>query len=270
MMKFTTISVTEPITAQRRQSCREPIVQQEQLAVEMPIALVYNGISHVVLMASPMDLTSLAIGFSLTEGIISSAHQIYAVDSEWTDRGIILNISIASSCFQNLKAKRRMMTGRTGCGICGLESLEQFVPDLPRITQYPEISTQQIYQALQDFEHHQPIRALTGAMHAAAWVYQGRILYTLEDLGRHNALDKLIGKLARENIDFSSGWVLVSSRASYEMVSKCSMVGIACLAAVSAPTSMAVQLADQAGMSLIAFARSERFTIYTHANYIQE
>lgn len=241
----------------------------DSLINETPISLVYNGISHVVLMATAQDLSELALGFSLTEGILTHPGQLYDVEVEEACNGILVQMEIASEQFQALKGRRRNMTGRTGCGLCGIENLDAVKPDIKRIdTRYP-IPLAHINQALSVFADHQPLRENTGSVHGVAWVNNnGEIVALFEDAGRHNALDKLIGYGAKAGWDWSSGFVLVSSRASYEMVVKSAVMGIGCLVAVSAPTALAVSLAQEANMTLIGFAKPERQVIYAGHEYI--
>lgn len=241
----------------------------EQIANEIPVALVYNGISHVVLMATPQNLAELALGFSLSESILHNSKQLYDLDMVAREEGIEIQMQIASECFAALKNRRRSMAGRTGCGLCGIDSLSAAMPCLPVLERTQIIRAADIQAALMDFEQHQPLRAQTGSLHAVAWVEQGYIQAAFEDVGRHNALDKLIGYLVKQNIDFQKGFLLTSSRASYEMVAKSAVAGIGCMVAVSAATDLAVQMAHNSNITLIGFARPKRQSIYTHAQYIQ-
>lgn len=242
--------------------------ESDVLAEETAVALVYNGISHVVLMATPQDLADLALGFSLSEGILQRTSEAYDIEVRQACDGIEVHLEIASARFQALKLRRRNMNGRTGCGLCGVDSLAAVKPDLAAVARSRNLSAAQIQTALSQFENHQPLRAQTGSVHAAAWVDDGGIVAAFEDVGRHNALDKLIGRGARENWDWQQGFLLVSSRASYEMVAKAAAAGIGCLVAVSAPTALAARLAQDAGMTLIGFAKPQRFTLYTHPQFI--
>lgn len=239
------------------------------LSNEVPVALVYNGISHVVLMATPQDLPELALGFSLTEGILSSASQLYDVEVLQTPAGMLVNMDIASAAFLQLKGRRRNLSGRTGCGLCGIESLDVVKPVITPVKVRPKVSAAHISDALDAFASLQPLRAQTGSVHGVAWVNgSGQIQALFEDVGRHNALDKLLGFGARAGWNWSEGFVLVSSRASYEMVVKSAVLGVGCLVAVSAPTALAVQLAQEANMTLIGFARPGQQVIYTGHEYI--
>jgi FdhD protein len=243
------------------------IAIQEKVATETPIALVYNGISHVVMMATPSNLEEFALGFSLSEGIIDCIEQVYDIDITQQEHGIEINITISTEKFVKLKLWRRNQTGRTGCGLCGAESLQQAIRPIPTVPATMPISFDILQQAILSLSEQQLLLQQTGASHCAAWCNQyGKTIMLNEDIGRHNALDKLIGNLTKEKIIFSQGFALISSRASYEMVTKSCQVGISVLVAVSAPTSLAIQLAKKSGLTLIGFARTGRFTIYTQ-NY---
>lgn len=236
----------------------------DNVAEEVAVALVYNGISHVVMMASPNDLKDFALGFSITEGILTSADELYGIELQQHDAGVEVQLNIASQRMMQLKQQRRNLTGRTGCGLCGAESLEQAVRPIKVLQSPGKVSDQAIQHAVLKLDQNQPQQALTGACHGAAWCNkQGDILMVREDVGRHNALDKLIGALVREGIDMQQGFVLISSRASYEMVQKVTAVGIATLVAVSAPTGLALRLAREAGLQLIGFARPHRHVSYS-------
>nr|WP_264180173.1 MULTISPECIES: formate dehydrogenase accessory sulfurtransferase FdhD [Alcaligenes] len=247
-----------------------PQEDQDALAREQAVALEFNGISHSALLCSPSDLEDLAYGFSMTEGIIRTADDIRGVDVLEGERGSLLQIEIASACQHQLKARRRQLAGRTGCGLCGLESLDEVRRQLPRLDapeHRPDAAA--IFQALDALRSSQPLHRLTGATHAAAWCnLQGDILAVREDVGRHNALDKLLGHMLRNDIDPRSGMVLISSRASFEMVQKAAAMGINFVVAVSAPTAYAVQIADELGVMLAAFARDRSFTLYSHPHYL--
>lgn len=234
---------------------------QDDIVTEVPVALVYNCISHAVMMTSPVDLIDFAYGFSLSEQIIASVDDIEDVVVIPNDLGVTLRVQISAECFERLD-QRRNMVGQTGCGLCGVENLKQAIRPVPAVSA-PELEDNVIQQALSALRQHQPINAETGATHAAAWCnLQGEILVCREDVGRHNALDKLIGHLKRQSGQLSDGFVLVSSRASYEMVQKTAQAGIGALVAVSAPTSLAVAQAREAGLLLIGFARPGRHVIY--------
>lgn len=236
------------------------------VAREVAVAFEYNGVSHAVMLATPCDLEDFAVGFSLSEGIVDSASELYGVETRAEDAGITLVIEVASGPFARLKQRRRTLAGRTGCGICGAESLAQVLRPLPALAERgPRIDAAAVARAHGELAAYQPLRAATGATHGAAWcAADGRVLCAREDVGRHNALDKLIGSLARTHTDTAQGFALITSRASVEMVQKSATVGIALLAAVSAPTRLAVRLAQECGQTLIGFVRGAQFCVYTH------
>lgn len=241
----------------------------DDLAVELPVALEFNGISHAVMLATPCDLESFALGFALSEGIVINPAEFRGAETEESELGITVHCEISSQAFMNLKQRRRNMTGRTGCGLCGVESLEQVIRALPAVPHGTDIPLLSIRAALKALTAMQPLGRLTGGMHAAAWSNpDGRLQQVCEDVGRHNALDKLIGRMTECSLDFQHGFLLITSRASVEMVQKAATMGIASLIAISAPTALAVETAKAAGMTLIAFARGDEFVAYTHANRI--
>ncbi|KDN15551.1 formate dehydrogenase family accessory protein FdhD [Snodgrassella communis] len=240
----------------------------DNISAEIPVALVYNGISHVVLMATPANITELALGFSLSEGIIENAEQIYAIDVSEHQHGIMVEIELASAAFSRLKSRRRQMSGRTGCGLCGIDSLAAVQPELKPVLRTEHINFSIIGQVLTDFNQCQQLRAQTGSVHGVVWADMfGRIVTVREDIGRHNALDKLIGWGLRTKVDWKQGFVVLSSRASFEMVMKSAITGIGCIVAVSAPTTYAIDLAHKANITLVGFARCNRQVIYTHPQY---
>ncbi len=239
------------------------------VAEEVPIAMVYNGISHVVMMATPQNLEDFVLGFSLTEGICDTPADIFGVDRVDTPDGIELQIEISERCFQRLKNMRRNMTGRTGCGLCGAESLQQAIRLPPPVTVDEPVCSDVIVRAMQAMPQQQPLNLATGAVHAAAWSdRQGNIFLLREDVGRHNALDKLIGALA--NTERPPGFLLVTSRASYEMVQKAGWAKMGLLAAVSAPTSLAIELAKNLNITLLGFVRGDDFVVYANSHGISE
>lgn len=239
----------------------------DDVAEEVPVALVYNGISHAVMMATPLDLEAFAIGFSLTEGIVHSVAEIRDIEIAPGCDGIEVRIEIGQRSFMALRAHRRTLAGRTGCGVCGTESLalldlEPTPVGVParRIEPTPAM----LRHATDALQARQVLIAATGGVHAAAWCdAQGNVVAVFEDVGRHNALDKLIGHLARTRTTFGDGFVLLSSRASYELVRKAARMRIQMLATISAPTSLAIRIAAQAGLRLLSFCRKDGFVEYT-------
>ena len=235
------------------------------LAEEVPVALVYNGISHVVMMASPKDLELFAIGFSLSEGIIAHPQEIYGMDVVPACNGLEVQIELSSRRFMGLKERRRALAGRTGCGVCGVEQLNDIGKPIIPLPFTQTFNLAHLDRALEHLNDVQPIGQLSGCTHAAAWVLpSGSIAGGHEDVGRHVALDKLLGRRARENNVWQQGAALVSSRASYEMVQKSAMCGVEILFAVSAATTLAVEVAERCNLTLVGFCKPGRATIYTH------
>ncbi len=239
------------------------------IAEEVPIALVYNGVSHAVMLATPQDLEDFALGFSLTEGILDAPSDLYGVEVVNQPQGIALHLDVATACFQRLKEKRRSMTGRTGCGLCGSESLEQAlrIPTgklAKKSTGSDKVTGKVICLAFANIRQQQELQALTGATHASAWInVHGGVELLREDVGRHNALDKLIGAMAKTK-QWNDGFVLTTSRASYEMVQKTASAGINILVAISAPTGLAIRVAEQCDLTLVGFARENSYVVYSH------
>ncbi|MCX7088485.1 MAG: formate dehydrogenase accessory sulfurtransferase FdhD [Methylococcales bacterium] len=239
--------------------------QQDYIAEEVPVSLVYNGIPHVVMLATPTNLEEFVLGFSVTEGIIGNAQELLSVKRYNRSNGIEMQCKIPPERFSCLADKGRNLTGRTGCGLCGASTLQQAIREPKPVNGELSLEATELLAAVADIKQRQQLNQLTGSVHAAAWAVPGQGLIALrEDVGRHNALDKLIGLLVRNKTDFSTGFVIVTSRASYEMVQKATAVGITLLAAISAPTGLAIRLAEQSGLTLIGFARDERYVVYTH------
>lgn len=243
----------------------------DTVAEEVPVAFVYNGRPHAVMMATPADLEEFALGFSLTEGIIGAADECARVEVAEALAGIELRIGIPPARAALLEDRVRELTGRTGCGLCGAQTLEAAVRHPAPVGEPRPIDERALLRALDDLQGLQTINAATGATHAAAWARSdGEIALVREDVGRHNALDKLVGAAARGNIDLGGGFLLVTSRASFEIVMKAATVGIGIVVAISAPTALAIALAAQANVTLVGFARSEGFSIYAHPQRIEK
>ncbi|MBI4986381.1 MAG: formate dehydrogenase accessory sulfurtransferase FdhD [Rhodocyclales bacterium] len=237
----------------------------DAVADEVPIALEYNGIGHVVMLASPTDLEDFALGFSLTEGIVAAVGEVYDVEVAPGTAGIAVRLTIAAARCAGLKERRRNLAGRTGCGLCGAESLDQVFRPLAPVTSPLRLRVATLHEALARSGQRQRLQRLTGATHAAFWLRaDGEIDCVREDVGRHNALDKLIGALAAQHCDFGAGAALITSRASYEMVQKAAAVGIGLVAAVSAPTALAVRMAESLNLTLVGFARAADHVVYAH------
>lgn len=243
--------------------------EADHLAEETPVALEYNGISHATMLATPADLEDFALGFSLSEGIIDSAADVRGIDVAPQCDGIVVQLEISSACEARLKSRRRAMAGRTGCGLCGVETLPEVLRPVPPVAAGAPLRAQAVLAAMRDMRARQRLHDLTGATHAAGWAgADGTIALLREDVGRHNALDKLVGALARHGLAAASGMVLVSSRASFEMVQKTAAAGVPVLAAVSAPTALAVRLAQEANITLLGFLRNDDATLYAHPERI--
>lgn len=242
---------------------------QDKLAEEVPIALIYNGISHAVMLATPQDLEDFALGFSLSEGILSDKSELYSIEIREQVKGIELHCEIASERFVQLKDRRRTLAGRTGCGLCGSESLEQALRYPQKLEAQVIFHKSAIQRGLQLMPMQQKLQQQTGATHACAWVLEdGTVDILREDVGRHNALDKLIGAIAKNN-SRHAGFIITSSRASYEMVQKTASAGINMLVAISAPTGLAIRIAQQCGLTLVGFARENSYVIYSHPENLE-
>jgi len=237
----------------------------DQVIEEVPVALEFNGISHAVMLATPRDLEDFALGFALSEGILDKRADLHDIEPVEEKGGITLRLEIASSCFARLKQYRRSMAGRTGCGLCGTESLEQAVRPVARVEHGFSVEARAISRGLEAMRAGQVLQQATGAVHAAAWCdAEGKVRLLREDVGRHNALDKLVGALAYAGASTDQGFALVTSRASYEMVQKVASAGIGILAAISAPTALAIATARAANLALAGFARDHDMVIYAH------
>ncbi len=237
----------------------------DRVAEEAPVALTYHGVPHVVMLATPADLEDFAYGFTLSEELVASAEEIRSVEVLPAADSVEVRISIAWERFPELLRRRRNLTGRVGCGLCGAETVGEAIRDRFHVGPGPVVGVSDLHAAIVQLESLQPLNARTGSVHGAAWVVPGRGIYCVrEDVGRHNALDKLIGALTRARMDLQAGYALVTSRASYEMVQKSATVGITFLAALSAPTAFAIRYAERSGLTLVAFARRERHVVYTH------
>ncbi|MEC4724385.1 formate dehydrogenase accessory sulfurtransferase FdhD [Shewanella sp. D64] len=236
----------------------------ETVATEVRVALIYNGISHVVMMASPTALKEFAIGFSLSESIIKNAQDIRAIEVEQIETGILIHIEISQRCFMQLKQHRRSLAGRTGCGICGVEQIEQTVKPTVKVTGKKQFDLTYLKRALANLHKYQQTFNLTGATHAAAMLSaEGEITSCFEDVGRHVALDKLIGHISTDKSSVQTA-LLLTSRASFEMVQKAAVANISIVFAISSATSLAIEIAHKSNITLVGFCRENRVTIYTH------
>ncbi len=238
------------------------------VAVEAAVNIVYGTVPYAVMMATPDDLEDFAVGFSLTEGVIQSRDDIRGVRLEADPDGIRLAVDLVPARLHGVLARRRAMAGRTSCGVCGIEDLTA-LPRTERLCVAGAVRLESIARALAELARHQQLNAATRAVHAAAWAGpDGRIAWVREDVGRHNALDKLIGALVTHAADPASGFVVITSRCSYEMVEKVAAFGAGTLVAISAPTSLGIERARQHGMTLIGVARHDTITAFTGADHI--
>ena len=243
----------------------------DHVGQEWPVALVFNGISHAVMMCTPRELEAFAVGFAISEGIVQRRGDIRDIDVAFHREGVALpyahvELTIAQEAFVALKERRRALAGRTGCGVCGIESIDlldlapERVPDTGFLTR---LAPDAIARAARALPSHQALTRMTGGLHAAAWCdADGAISLAFEDVGRHNALDKLIGRLVLDRVDTTNGFVFLSSRASYELVRKAARVGIPMVATISAPSSLAIAIARQAGIRLVSFCRETSYVEY--------
>lgn len=228
------------------------------VASEIPVSLTFNGVAHVVMMMSPEDLEDFALGFALTEQIISVPEELTSIEVRQIEQGYVVQAQIPPALSSHLIEGRRNMVGQTGCGICGVVELAHAIRDLPDVTARPVAGKAEIFKALEALRPLQPLSAETGAVHGAALVSaSGEILALREDVGRHNAFDKLIGHAVRNDLPYKDGFVLLTSRCSHELVQKAVVFGVPLLVTVSAPTTLAIDLAKKTGLTLIALARSD-------------
>ncbi|QKW56682.1 formate dehydrogenase accessory sulfurtransferase FdhD [Stenotrophomonas sp. NA06056] len=246
--------------------------QVDAVAEEVPVVMRYNGAAFAVMMATPCDLEDFALGFSLSEGLIERPDQLLSADVQPQLEGIELKMTVSADALGAAldPDNGRLLPGRGGCGLCGGRQLEDVLRPLPPVKDRRCYQTIALQRALAGLAPHQPMNAASGSTHAAAWAdASGRIGWVREDVGRHNALDKLIGALHHNEHSIDGGLLVVSSRASYEMVSKAARAGASVLAAVSAPTALAIDLARSAGLCLVGFAREGGFNVYTHPDRLQ-
>ena len=243
---------------------------RDLVANEVGLAIAYNGQAFVVMMATPADLEDFVLGFSLSEGIIAAPNELLDIELRILPAGIEANAEITGKRFRALNRKQRNLAGRIGCGLCGVQTLAQAMRQPPPLAIASAVSSQVLHNGMAWLSRMQPLNASTGALHAAGWIdSNGGMLVVREDVGRHNALDKLIGALARSRPLPLGGAILITSRASHEIVLKAATVGVEILCAISAPTALAIRVASETRMTLIGFAREGRYTTYTHLERIQ-
>ncbi len=240
------------------------------LAEEVAVAISYNGTSHAVLMATPADLEDLATGFTLSEGIAASRDEIEAIALVEGERGMDVQVRLAADAARRLDTRRRTMAGPVGCGMCGLESIDAAMRDVPAVAADTALRPADISAAAAAMAKAQTLNHATRSVHAAGWFVPGKGLVALrEDVGRHNALDKLVGAVAQQPDGMADGAVVMSSRLSIELVQKAAVAGCGIVIAVSAPTALAVETAERANITLVAVARGEEFEIFTHPDRIR-
>lgn len=238
------------------------VASADMVAEEVPVALVYNSISHVVMMATPQNLEDFALGFSLSEGILKHPAELLDCFVSKVADGIHIDLHITEDRLSALKEQRRNLIGRTGCGLCGAETLSQVAREIQPVSSSALFTAEQIYTGFAQMQLLQHIQHQTGATHAAGWLNaSGRVEIVREDVGRHNSLDKLLGALVKNGQDLATGGILITSRASYEMVQKSASAGVGFLAAISAPTGLAIGLAEQTGVTLLGFVRPQRKSV---------
>ena len=259
--------LAEPLRTERAvrilDSGENGVAMARDVAGETPVSITYNGMAYAVMMATPIDLEDFAAGFSLTQGAIDSITDIAEISVHATPKGIVLRIQVPHERFAALAARRRNVVGQTGCGICGIIELENALLPLNPLDQPPKLETDIIFKALASMRARQPLHEATGAMHAAAFFdTNGACLEVREDVGRHNAFDKLIGALLRGGRDPSKGFAVLTSRCSYELVEKAVLARIGLLVTVSAPTSLAVDRARQGELTLISLARPDSALVF--------
>jgi len=256
-------------------TCREVSVERAHLGVierttdyvaeERPVALHYYRLPYVVMLASPADLEDLGVGFTLSEGIVDAADEIRGVELVKDADSLAVHLNITGERFSKLLQRQRNLTGRTGCGLCGVENVEEAIRHPAPVREGVRVTSDEIHAELAKLHAEQPLNLRTGSVHAAAWALPGKgIQLVREDVGRHNALDKVIGPLTRAGVDPSAGYMIITSRASYEMVQKAATVGVSLIVAVSAPTALAIDLAEETRVTLVGFARADRHVVYAH------
>ncbi|MBF9194949.1 formate dehydrogenase accessory sulfurtransferase FdhD [Microvirga terrestris] len=246
------------------------VAGERALPEETPVALTYNGSTHAVMMASPADLEDFGLGFSLSEGIIADPEGLTSMEIVEHDLGCEVRMWLQETCRGAYQSRRRAMAGPVGCGLCGVESLAEAVQTVPKVLGALQLPPSAIAAAMADLSNAQRLNREARAIHAAALWRPGQGLIAIrEDVGRHNALDKLAGSLARAGESCFASMVLLTSRVSVEMVQKAARMGVPIIAAISAPTALAVRVADECGLTLVAVAREDSFEVFTHPKRIQ-
>lgn len=237
-----------------------PEEENRQVAIEAPVSIEFNGIGYAVMMATPTDLEDFVTGFAISERLVDRADQLGAIDVHRHEKGWIIRANVASEKADTVFERARTRVAESSCGLCGLENLELVARPLPKVSEHRPVHRDHIFAALAALHDHQPLNKATGGVHAAAWVDEtGTIICVREDVGRHNALDKLIGAMARDNRSLSTGFVLTTSRCSYEIVEKAVIARATTLVTISVPTSIAIERAQSCGLTLISLARLDSY-----------
>jgi FdhD protein len=238
--------------------------QQRTVPAEVPIAISFLGIGYAVMMATPSDIEDFAFGFARSERLIDSAADVTGIEIRAEESGILLGVELAAPRHDRVLQRVRHRVGESSCGLCGIENLEQALRPLPALPAPARIGAAAIFRALEAIRAHQPLNAETGAVHAAAWCdAEGEVVAAREDVGRHNAFDKLVGHCLREGRGMGAGFVLLTARCSYELVEKAALAGVPLLVTISAPTSLAIDRAGEAGLTLVALARADSVLVMT-------
>jgi len=253
------------LPARRIAADGENVAQHRIVAAETPVAISVLGLGYAVMMATPADLEDFAYGFARSERLIDSAADVVGIEIRAEERGVLLGIELVRERHDGVLARVRHRVGDSSCGLCGIENLEQALRPLPIVPAPPAIAPAAIFRALEALRAHQPLNAETGAVHAAALCdAEGNVIAAREDVGRHNAFDKLVGQGLRTGLDFGAGFALLTARCSYELVEKAALAGVPMLVTISAPTSLAVERAKEAGLTLIALARSDSVLVMSN------
>jgi FdhD protein len=254
----------------QRRSQGTSLEAQDQVASEIPVALHFNGVPFVVLMATPCDLADLALGFALSEALVDDPGDLRIEGIAQTVDGIDIRMAIPQARADALANRARNLPGYGGCGLCGNAAIDAVLRAPPRIASEARFGEAALHRGLAALRARQPLNAATGATHAAGFADRsGALLLVREDVGRHNALDKLAGGMVSAGIDAGSGFAIVTSRASYELAMKAAQLGIPLLAAISAPTTLAIALAASAQLCLVGFARDRQCVVYAHPQRLQ-
>ena len=239
------------------------------VAEETPVALIYNGWPHVVMMCTPADVEDFAYGFTVTEEI-AALGEIERVQAVRSSQGIEVEVTVPAAAAEALRGRGRALVGRTGCGLCGVTTIDDALRPGKAVAPRGSVTPTALFRAGAELPGRQRYNEGTGAVHAAGWAAaDGAIVLAREDVGRHNALDKLIGAMLRAGVDPRDGFAVVTSRASYELVQKCAVAGISLLAVISRPTGLAIRMAESAGITLAALLRGETVNVYSHADRLR-